>query len=843
MRILTVALLALASATSPFAAEPALAPAPSPASAPDSPAGKPTAPKDALVTLAPVEVNSDRLSSIGKTAFGRDDIARQRTATGDINRLLQTVNDVQFAGTGGRITGAGLLDLRPSLVSIAGGRPYDNNFQIDGLNTNSVRDSTNQNIHLSTEAVGHPQGVVLNPALVDSFTIYASDVPAEFGSFTGGVVSAKLRDPAGKLAGGLSVGYTTGAWQDYLTASQNRSTPMPERPRFERSSGDVYVDLPAVAGVSALFAFARNTAVLENTQRNASFGLVQQRSVTVSDNYTLKLLRPLSEIASLRFTSLFSPYAQENREQELKTIRNGSWTNKAEFTHRTERASLEFAAALVAADSSRDTTGTGDLYSFRNFGPGSQVNWVPVNTTLGLRGGLGRLDSTQRDLPLSLKYTRKLAGAAEFSAGATYTAVEARQRQPGEFSAFLNVPIPTVPNPLVISGDGPNDPTVLPGEQALARRLTYPAYDARVRLRIFESYAQLADRGKVFGLPWGYRTGVRYDYDDYLANHVLAPRATATLAPFPFLTVRGGVNRYYSRANVAYSIREKYPSTVTSNRTGRLENGRLVFRAADWVAQPPSNLRNQYAAAGLKTPYSDELSAGLAFDLRAFGTLDLGLLDRRNRDEFSRAATSSEVIGGVTTSYFRLTNAGFTDYRSGTFLWRAAWRAHRFEIGGTFSRTQTSTNDYFDVDSENTRNQLVSYRDQLVTRSDLSLVRANFAKPSYVNFRWSSSWFSDRLTADLFGRWNTAYDQVVLSSAAITLPSGRYDRYLDRRAPENLITNLNLGWLVWRTARASLTLETKITNLTNRLPNADSVTFANPYQEGRAFWAGARYTF
>jgi outer membrane receptor protein involved in Fe transport len=110
------------------------------------------------VTLDKVEVVSDRLSGAGNVVLQREEIVRQSGADGDLNKLLQTLPNVQFSDADGRVTMASIIDLRPSLVSISGGRPYDNNFQIDGLSTNSIQDSSNQNIHASNEIVGHHRG-------------------------------------------------------------------------------------------------------------------------------------------------------------------------------------------------------------------------------------------------------------------------------------------------------------------------------------------------------------------------------------------------------------------------------------------------------------------------------------------------------------------------------------------------------------------------------------------------------------------------------------------------------------------------------------------------------------
>jgi hypothetical protein len=828
------ALLGLLTATA-AETQPTATPATAETTAPAKTAAK-------ALTLDKVEVVSDRLSGAGNVVIQRDDIVRQSQADGDLNKLLQTLPNIQFSDSDGRVTMASIIDLRPSLVSISGGRYYDNNFQIDGLNTNNLQDSSNQNIHSGSEVVAHPQTAVVNPALVESVAVYTSDVPAEFGGFTGGVISAKLRDPSGKIGGGLSLGYESSAMTHYLIADANVAPANPEKPKFERETLSLYADLPLGNRTAALVSWSRNVATLNNTTRFASYGLLEATSRTVSDNFLLKATHRLDDQTTFRFTSMFSPYETENREQDLKTSHNDSWTNKAELTHRTATWSLETSAALLLADNSRGAPD--DIYTYKNFGANDLVTWVADSQTVGIRGGVGSLNSSQRDIPVTFKYTLKPTTTGELSLGGDYTQSEARRDRPKDSSAYRHqTTVGVVQNPLVASGDGPNDLTVLTGEQGLNFRIISPAYKSKVQLQALDFWAQWSDHGKILNMPWSYRAGTRYDYTDFLKNHDFAHRLTGSLTPLRWLTFRGGASRYYTRSLLAYKIREADPATSTYTRTGRNENGKLVFYAADWRLTTVSN-PVRYASADLRTPYSDELSLGSTLDLGFLGTLDLTGLERRNRDEFSRSASTTIVINGVSQTGFKMTNAGFTNYRSASVEWRKSWSNHVFRLGGTFSKTETTTEEYFDQDTEPTLNPIVSYNGNLVTRTSVSRIRANFARPSYVNYSWSSVWFARRLNVDIFGRWTPPYtrlDQV--GTNTITINGTRYDAFADTAIPAGLVTNLNVSWVALKTARGVVTLEAKVTNFLDRLPYAEGATNAAPYQEGRAIWAGIRYAY
>lgn len=471
------------------------------------------------------------------------------------------------------------------------------------------------------------------------------------------------------------------------------------------------------------------------------------------------------------------------------------------------------------------------------------MNWVNETQTSGLRGGTGSLDSDQINVPVALKFTLKATQTAEFSAGADYAYIMAHRSRPLEAAAYRHFTTTgLVLNPNVLSGDGAGDPTVFNGEQALDYRLTYQPFDIEVPLQSADLWAQWSDQGKIFGLPWRYRVGARYDYDDFMKNSDIAPRASASISPTRWLNLRAGLSRYYSRPSLAYKIREATPATVIYRRTGRSENGKLVFYHADFRLNSVSN-PVRYSNAQLDTPYSDEISLGTSMALGQFGALDLSYVERANRDEFARSAPIVTTVNGVRTTGYVMTNDGFTDYRGGSIEWRKEWRNHRFRVGATLSETETSTEDIFDDYEEEVMAETVSYNGRFVTRSELALVRANFSRPSYVTFNWSSDWFSKRLRLDVFGRWNTAYDRTD-EIGTVTINGTRYDNFADVRIPSAVFTNLNVTWMFWNDERrGSVALETKITNVFDRLPYAEGVTPSNPYQEGRAVWAGLNYTF
>lgn len=815
-----------------------------------TPAPAPTRDKAEKESRVDVTVSASApasLDTIGNTTLSREEIGRQVTGRGDVNLLARTMNNVQFDSARGSITEDTILNIRPALLSISGGRTYENNFVVEGLSTTSVTDTTNTNIHAFDRVMGHPQTTFVNPDLVDKITVYTNDVPAQYGGFTGGLVELELRDPSGRWGAGGGFGYTSSDLTHYKTAPEHRSDAMPEKPTFHKESYDFYSDIPLSTKAALLVAWSRETSTLDNTQRMASYGLGVRSATSVKDNYLAKLLYRLSPETKLRFTTVYTPYEQENYEQGLKRQDNNGWLNKAELSRTTERGELTAYAGYQWGDDSRKQDP--DLYTYKNFGAGDQVDWVADSSATGARGGNGDMDSTQRDIPVGFKYVYALTRSGKLAFGADYSYTQARKQRPITNNAYRHQSIASaVLDPSIVSAFGRDDWTVLEGEQALNYRLEYRAFDAVVELQSADAWAQWYDEGRLFGLPWSYRAGLRYDTNDFLENHDFAPRLTAQLEPLSWLRVNAGFNRYYTHSMLAYKLQEKYPGTYAYTRTYALVDGRKVY-SDDWTLYLHSESLH-YGQTDVKTPYTDEYTLGFSADFKKLGSATVTLLKRQYRDEFSSNSDTkipyvNEKTGAVSSYTLRtVTNGGRSDYESAAVEWTKRWRNNAFRVGATFSKTRTTTEDYFsEAEDEEKRDELV-YRDgELVTRRSLELERKNYADPQYVNFAWSSDWLSSRLKVDLLGRWNTAYDRLEDNDSTIKIDGSSYPLIEKVHVPSMLINDLNVEWLAWETRRGSVSLQVKIANLFDCLPHSSGATSSAPYQEGRAVWSRVSYRF
>jgi hypothetical protein len=130
-------------------------------------------------------------------------------------------------------------EILPPLISISGGRAYENYYSVDGVGLNSLIDPLADNQNAIDSVPGHPQRAFIHQDLIDSVTVYDSNIPARFGRFVGGVVDAKTRMPSSELGGNVNIRSTRDSWTEFHIDSDDRddfdhSNSFNQQPRFEK---------------------------------------------------------------------------------------------------------------------------------------------------------------------------------------------------------------------------------------------------------------------------------------------------------------------------------------------------------------------------------------------------------------------------------------------------------------------------------------------------------------------------------------------------------------------------------------------------------------------------------
>ena len=144
-----------------------------------------------VVKGLPIEVTP------GETTYSEETIEKSPTGEGNLSDLLRLNPNVDFARESD--LSAGTASLRPDEVSIHGQEFYQNLFLIDGSDaTNDLNPANSMDVWSTPSLVAphggsSPQGYYIDVDLLEKVEVFDSNIPVEYGGFTGGVVSADLK--------------------------------------------------------------------------------------------------------------------------------------------------------------------------------------------------------------------------------------------------------------------------------------------------------------------------------------------------------------------------------------------------------------------------------------------------------------------------------------------------------------------------------------------------------------------------------------------------------------------------------------------------------------------------
>ncbi len=126
--------------------------------------------------------------------FTRSEIQATPAANRDLSSLISTLPSIRLDNAAADSADRGSLDV-PNIV-IHGASPYQNLFLLNGVDATSRVDPANKDRQLGS-VPGNPQAYFLDTALLGEVRVFDSGIPVEYGTFTGGVVDARLRRPSG----------------------------------------------------------------------------------------------------------------------------------------------------------------------------------------------------------------------------------------------------------------------------------------------------------------------------------------------------------------------------------------------------------------------------------------------------------------------------------------------------------------------------------------------------------------------------------------------------------------------------------------------------------------------
>lgn len=779
----------------------------------------------------------------GTTRITDKEIKARSPGSGDANQLLKILPTVQFSRDEGLATREDVQDIRPSNISISGGRYYENLITIDGIDANARVDITQNTASSYLEPAGaSAQSMWVDSNLVGQITLRDSNVSAEYGRFTGGALDIQTRSP--KRAWGMSgsVSYTSDALTAYKVSEGSRaalgSSAMPEAPSYTKSRFGVSVDVPVSKNVGLLLAFNRSQANVTYT-RTAAYGSTRYGQSSTSDNFLAKAEADLGPQLRLTGQFVYTPYtsqsASSNDVDNQVVTKGGGIVSKLQLAH-SGTTDWAITGSLSHSNTGREAPGT--RYSI----PYWTTNGAVCSSTNCSIGGYGDIDQTQDNYVLTGRWSRKV-GPGTLAVGGDYQKIEAMRSRP-ENNAFYSLGTAQSLAGRIVCADG-NSMTCTTGEYALTQYVDYKAFTARVNLDSVASWAEYNLRLGAVSL----RAGIRHDYESFLGNHNFSPRLSASYnLPWDGWSVTLGANRYYGRSMLAYALREQYPATYTYRRTGVTSGSTTTYADSGWYLYS-IGYATSYSDSRKKTPYSDELSAAVSGRVLG-GMLRVKGIYRDGKDEFTRSdgeTRTALLVSGRTTTYtnYTISNDGFSSYRGGSVEWVRSFGKHSLAINANYSKTKSSNDTYLVDTSDLTDATMVAFKGQAVSTADLEQMNAreNMSSPLIVNATWTGQWFHDRLTTNVNMRYRGGFNRIEETSGTQIIDGVSYQVYDYVRYPKAVDINLNTQFEVIRSKLGSFTVETRVANLLNRTPSPNSTATSQPYQYGRSFWVGMSYKY
>lgn len=760
----------------------------------------------------------------GKITITRDKLDRLPTSTGSITETLRTQPNVQFDDAfGSSLTGG---EITPPQISISGGKPYENNFTIDGISNNNRIDPSGFDYMNDAEFLtGAPQSMFLDTELIDEVEAFTSNVSAKYGSFTGGVVNAKTRRPAHEFGGKFKLRHTRDTWANQRPVDRdefdNSDSPSLQ-PNFSRYSGSLTLDLPITDSTAALLSYG-----VKHSTIPLDYMYGEKDQTRVSQNLFGKLVHDIDDNTTVDLTMMYAPYSATCYNRELRdskfTLESGGYNAGLGLEREMDLGTLNVRTVYSQTELSRDGESATNYQWSKD---GTSTQWGSRRTAK--EGGFGDAESLQRSIASNVDFATNAIDLGSTSHkvafGLSHENIFGSYDQKDTQTMFLAA---NVNSGVIDDGSG----GIRDGEQFATRKTVREATSRSASMNLLDAYIE----DEISFWQVTLRPGVRVSFDDVFEKTNIAPRFKTT---FDVLgdgkyTLIGGLNRYYGTPLLSYALRTKSPDQRYTRSAALNADG----TPQDW-GTPKSGPAHDYSLAGLDTPYSDEAMLGAA--AKIFG--GIATLEYVHRDGRDQLATKSALNKGD-KSFFQ-TNDGRTEYEGYTLKFEKTVDEHYFSLGATYSEQSTNFTDFTDASNDNFFSDFgydldqVYYDGELISRDDLPA--SNFNRPWVVTFLYSGKFF-DKLTFTNTTRYVSSFDTIIKDSRPyIDEDKNKYYAYSDTSIDDCVTFDWQFDYEAWRHKNQLLTLNLTVNNVFDATSIVDK---EGNRMNGRQFWAGLTYEF
>ena len=798
---------------------------------------------DPLVSLNTIVVEADKNNEVGKTTYTKEDLEKIPNSSKNITDLFKVNPNVQF-NVNAR-SGLQQGELTPSEISINGGLGYENKYLINGLSiNNNINPASEYSSNNLDQLMGSSQTVAVNTDLLCDVTLLDSNVSAEYGEFTGGVVSANTCAPKteiGKIHGSLSYDYTSDNWRKihFPTAEDQEdfeeSVSEDNQPKFTKQgiSSNIYGNLTETLGFNAFGSYRWSdiplkTSVAEPThfdQKRESTNAGVEIFYTPNENTALKIGTQFMENVG----DYFHAVARNSESTHSSNSQNFyiNLKNKLDTVELQQQLNYQIQQAdRVSAN-----------YNY-NWLKSSTKNWKTTN--LQNEGHFGSLAQEEEKLEYSIKalFTPLKSGnfTHNFKMGAGFGHYNADWSRP-EITNVYSAATGEIANLNCYSSninryDACDEGNGTDG-QYFKNRTSYTAGVIDIQQDRWHAY--LEDQ-----IQWNNSItatlGFRTDYDTLTKNNNVAPRSSLVFKPFGNnqLYFTTGWNRYYGLNSFYNELQDRQDSLIIRESRQNV--------TSDWKAGNSTGTITYRSQ--LDTPYSDETLFAINAE---YANTKLGLkwVNRDNKDQLRR--TQSIKNPEIDSNRFSYTYDNEGKSQSDIYTFSIS-NIQPLEFMGTqnhlsFSADYTETNRNFTSYSSTyyIGTPEIYYDGEIINAEDRPA--ETFNTPWTTRLSWDIKFDHIPLTISNFASYQGKVDAMKKVSKGYTDAEGtQYDMYTP------YTTNNKFYWDMRTTYDLALSNNNKailgltINNVTDKKNNYFVSGIAKP-EIGRQFIADVTFKF
>lgn len=708
-------------------------------------------------------------------------------------------------------------------LSISGAAFYQNTYRIDGVAIDSKLDPDADDPHEISNIPGQSTDFTPSLRLVEKIVVYDHNVPARFGNFNGGVVDTSTRSPGEKPGGAFHLRTTRDNWSKVhiapeKDASFHESRNYKQQPEFTKYDAGVEIEVPLPDESGAL-------AVVQTVQSDIRLvyfdGHKEQHRR--NDQYFLKWRGPVSPRDDLALTFNATPtradYFIENARDSDVTLGSDSFLYAFSWIR-----TLPLATVTTSGGVGINQTFRRAPTDWRNWRITPSKNWGTLAGISNSReGGFGSLERDEQNLQLATHWDFQPIGSGPLrhrpNAGYELTRSSASFDRPATTYTYNTATLSAAVN---CAGD---THTCADREQYFAIRQAYSAGHSSARINQGSLYLEDTAAWRSLEL----RPGVRLSRDDYTDNTNLAPRFAAAWDLFGTqeTVLLGGLNRYYGQVLLTDKLRAMQKPMVTERRN------LVANQPGPWTFSSQTISVN--STANLKTPHSDEVSAGIDQSLFG-GRLQLDYIHRKGRDEAARQLSPTQPDG---KRYYTFNNNGRSRYEAYRCAWKRSWSSGQLLLNLTKATSTTSIESYDDLLDETALDRRIWYDGDLLTKEEIP--RSDFNRTWTGNLSWLQ-----RLPLGFeftnVTRYRSGYHAIEDTGVNRTLPEGEeVDVYDDVKHPQSWLFDWILAWRAPRVAGIETRLVAEILNVFDSKVEAGENV--DRYEMGRQIWAGLEGRF